>query len=150
MGSTESNRHLAWLWADRLPPCITTYMVHRPSSALTHKGNQRLRVRKPILKARHMEFADSETIDKSTWAELVKQIQSLQEHQHQWVFRALGRWDPKGDPRKVPITSSFDTAWKRRVDVASDHPPPAGTRKLYEAWILYEFKREAHNYLAQL
>jgi hypothetical protein len=97
-----------------------------------------------------MEFADSETIDKSTWAELVKQIQSLQEHQHQWVFRALGRWDPKGDPRKVPITSSFDTAWKRRVDVASDHPPPAGTRKLYEAWILYEFKREAHNYLAQL
>jgi hypothetical protein len=100
-----------------------------------------------------MEFADSEIIGKpdTKWADLVKKIQGLHNRGRQWVFRAIGKWDPEWNaPVEVPITSSFDNAWDRRVKADWKGHPRPGNRRLYEAWILYEFKREAHNYLAHL
>jgi hypothetical protein len=100
-----------------------------------------------------MKFAKDEIIDELglKWADLAKKIERLQERGRQWVFRAIEKWDPKWNaPVKVAIKSSFDSAWNRRVKDVWKGNPRRGNRRLYEAWILYEFKREAHNYLTHL
>jgi hypothetical protein len=89
-----------------------------------------------------MHFAKNEIIgdDRSVkWPALVRKIQSLQRGGKEWVFRAIGKWDT----RDVDVRSSFDNAWGRRVDSGGD-------RRLYEIWILSDFKREARNYLSNL
>jgi hypothetical protein len=100
-----------------------------------------------------MEFADSEIIGRPgmKWADLVREIQGLHERGHQWVFRAIGKWDPDWNaPVELPIRSSFDHAWNRRVEADWKGHPRPGNRRLYESWILYEFKREAQNHLHHL
>jgi hypothetical protein len=63
----------------------------------------------------------------------------------EWIFRALKK-GPTTRKRKVPILSSFDKAWNRRTAP----PLPSGDRRLYEAWMLRDFKREAYHYLSHL
>jgi FRG domain len=87
-----------------------------------------------------MDFAENEMIGNNpseTWSGFVGNTQSLQ--RDGWVFRAIGKWEGA----KPTITSSFDNAWQRRVQ-------PGGDRRLYESWIMSDFKREAHNYLLHL
>lgn len=96
-----------------------------------------------------MNFEKDEVIGNDAnleWNELVTQVQKMEPKGSQWIFRALTGWEDKtGDPSPVPIRSSFDDAWKRRTA-----PTKLGDRKLYESWILADFKREAHNYLSHL
>ena len=95
-----------------------------------------------------MDFDKSEVIGNDPrlkWNELVAQVQDLEPKGSQWIFRALTGWDATGSPDPVPVTSSFDDAWQRRAV-----PTKTGDRRLYESWILADFKREAHNYLSHL
>jgi hypothetical protein len=81
------------------------------------------------------------------WGQLLKEIHNLERQtQSQWIFRALDKWDGRtasGYKRDIP--SSFDDALKRRFGMTQP-----GDRRLYESWMLLDFKREAHNYLTQL
>lgn len=81
------------------------------------------------------------------WRDLSDEIRKLEKQtESQWIFRALGKWNgTTGSSHKEDIPSSFDDAWKRRI--AMTQP---GDRKLYESWMLLDFKREAHNFLAEL
>jgi hypothetical protein len=76
-----------------------------------------------------------------SWATLTKEIDG--NLPGQWIFRAL-----KERPKNlaVPILSSFDEAWNRRT--GKELLP--SERRLYEAWMLREFKREAYHYLTHL
>ncbi len=95
-----------------------------------------------------MRFKPDEIIGNNmTWPDLVTQVRDLTKVPNpgnEWIFRALGKWD--GDGLDTRITSSFDEAWER------PSPPKADSsqRKLYERWMLLDFKREAHNYLTHL
>ncbi|MBU0486189.1 MAG: FRG domain-containing protein [Proteobacteria bacterium] len=98
-----------------------------------------------------MNFASNEVIGNKPdwkWDQLLDAIQCLKPNGNQWVFRAVDKWEEKATSTseyEVPITSSFDDAWERRT--GSKLP---GDRRLYESWILSDFKREAHNYLGHL
>lgn len=81
-----------------------------------------------------MRFRNDETIRNKTWRDLLHAIRRLP--RGKWVFRAVD------EPNK-PVTSSFDDACQR----AFGHRMSQGKRRLYESWMLHEFKREAHNYL---
>lgn len=96
-----------------------------------------------------MDFDKNEVIGNDAslgWNDLLADVQVMGPKGSQWIFRALAGWEDRtSSPNPVPITSSFDDAWQRRA--AATNP---GDRKLYESWILADFKREAHNYLSHL
>lgn len=93
-----------------------------------------------------MNFSGDEIIDSGNrnWFEFSKQLCTdlATTESHQWIFRAIGKWiDPP-----IPLRSSFDEACERPSPekIRSQH------RRLYESWMLLDFKREATNYLAHL
>src|SRR5262245_64956099 len=75
----------------------------------------------------------------ATWHDVVREAEPLQ--RAGWVFRAIGKWTE--GQREVLIESSFDVAWRRRVAAGGD-------RRLYEIWMLADFKREALNHLGHV
>jgi FRG domain len=89
-----------------------------------------------------MQFTADEILPakpEARWDDIVREAEPLQ--RAGWVFRAIGTWTE--DLNRIPIESSFDVAWKRRV--AAD-----GDRRLYEVWMLADFKREALNHLGHV
>lgn len=95
-----------------------------------------------------MRFTSNEIMGTNTsWLDLVTQVRELTqvpESGNRWIFRALGKW--RGSGLDTRIRSSFDDAWERPSPPRAD----SSQRKLYERWMLLEFKREAHNYLTHL
>lgn len=104
------------------------------------------------------------------WVKLLQGVRDLGQlgntkdgQKTQWIFRALTlRGDDAeriqkictngGPVRNLSITieSSFDVAWRSRAESKQDPEGIGVTRADFEAWMLYEFKREAHNYLTEL
>lgn len=96
-----------------------------------------------------MEFESNEVLSGPTWPELLTTVENAKTH-GQWIFRALrprsvGPESPTGS-RIAAILSSFDDACDRRIRSTIR----AGDRRLYEAWMLREFKREAYHHLVHL
>lgn len=91
-----------------------------------------------------MKFKDNEIIGNEkniNWYQLLKKVRALSMNGNQWIYRALGKWEGQ----EISIASSFDDVWK--------HPTKekeTDKRKLYESWMLLEFKREAYRYLNNL
>lgn len=87
-----------------------------------------------------MIFNDRQLISKriGSWSKLLKLVSQLTP-QGKWIFRALND-TPKGN--NLEVLSHFDLVWRRRQSHTE--------RKLYEAWMLREFRREAYHYLQHL
>lgn len=110
-----------------------------------------------------MNFRHNEIIghDCGTWAKVSEEIRFLDRlpanpnRKSQWIFRAVGKWEEPHDRSKsdkaaeagysVSLYSSLDDAFNRRIGQLD-----ARDRRLYESWMLYEFKREAQNYVRNL
>src|SRR5262245_3155755 len=89
-----------------------------------------------------MQFTDDEilpTKPDAKWEDVVREAEPLQ--RAGWVLRAIGAWTE--DQRDIKIKSSFDIAWDRRIAASGD-------RRLYEIWMLADFKREALNHLGHV
>jgi len=76
----------------------------------------------------------------SNWSELLALVNQSTPHLD-WIFRGLEKGP--NDKKELEILSHFDGAWNRRQE---KNVP----RKLYEAWMLHEFRREAYHYLRHL
>ncbi len=117
-----------------------------------------------------MEFKPSQIIDtQGDWHALISEVKKLEEDgSKQLIYRAMEKWPEYEDanksscankstqdvenaekPTAISITSSFDDAWERaspgmRNNRKDEH------RRLYESWMLMDFKREAHHYFTDL
>lgn len=93
-----------------------------------------------------MKFCQSQFLRAATWPDLVHAVNQQTPHE-KWIFRGL-RKGPDGD-NDVKLLSHFDEAWTRKK-----WPPSMSEdrslRRLYEAWMLREFRREAYHYLRHL
>ncbi|HZL89575.1 MAG TPA: FRG domain-containing protein [Pirellulaceae bacterium] len=92
-----------------------------------------------------MRFETQEIIDASTWNKLLENTEGIRAP-GEWVFRAIGELkcaDPQTEVVDISVESSFDKAWGRRTK-------EGGERRLYESWIISDFKREALNYLVNI
>lgn len=87
-----------------------------------------------------MHFKDQEIIKNiKTGQKYFKEINKLPEGK--WIFRALRESEvEKIRDNEITIKSSFDEACDR-AEISKKE------RWLYESWMLFEFKREAYNYL---
>lgn len=100
-----------------------------------------------------MNFTKTEIIGNDSdlnWDGLLGAIRSLDKvcapPDSQWIFRAVDKCkEAPTDVYRVPLTSSLDDALERRAGCLMP-----GDRRRYESWILYDFKRETHNYLNDL
>jgi hypothetical protein len=88
------------------------------------------------MKIHKTQFLNSQI---SNWPELLAMVDRITPH-GDWIFRGLRKGPDKEN--NLEILSHFDEAWRRRR--------PEGARKLYEAWMLREFRREAYHHLHHL
>lgn len=99
-----------------------------------------------------MIFQDKELLpsdQKLSWSELLNEVRDMP--QDEWIFRGLKKGpERKDNHHSINILSSFDQAWNRRPALTSGDRLSSSDRRLYEAWMLREFKREAYHYLDHL
>ena len=89
-----------------------------------------------------MEFHETQFMNSQifNWSELLALVNRSTPH-GDWIFRGLKKGP--NEKKELEILSYFDEAWNRRQGRKV-------SRKLYEAWMLREFRREAYHHLRHL
>lgn len=89
-----------------------------------------------------MKFEDDQVLSSETWSKLVALVKGSTPH-GDWIFRGLKTGPDQNQDLK--ILSHFDEAWTRSRPIKAKE-----LRPLYEAWMLRDFRRQAHHHLANL
>ena len=89
-----------------------------------------------------MRFDEDQVLSSETWAELLELVNGSTP-QGDWIFRGLKTGPDQN--QDLEILSHFDEAWRRTRPIKAKE-----LRPLYEAWMLRDFRRQAHHHLPNL